>query len=342
MDPHNQEATAASNVARAKSKAEFVAALGDTNNASVLFHGGCEKMLPLVPKASVQLVLSSPPYCMGKEYENSHDLKAFEASHKAVLPALIDTLRDGGSLCWQVGFHVKHGIVTPLDFLVYDLMRAHPNMHLRNRIVWTFGHGLHCSNRFSGRHETVLWFTKGKKYDFDLDAIRVAQKYPGKLHAKGVSKGQPSGNPLGKNPGDVWDIPNVKANHVEKTEHPCQFPVGLAHRLVRALSKRGDTVLDPFAGVASTGVAALMEGRRFVGAEPVAQYVTQGMKRLRGSIDGTTAFRPAEQVIHSPKSTDKVATRPAEFDLAVARLLTPNSTKAFPGEDADALAELLA
>ncbi|MNL31974.1 DNA adenine methyltransferase YhdJ [compost metagenome] len=163
----------------------------------------------------------------------------------------------------------------------------------------------------------MLWFTKGDDYEFNLDAVRVAQKYPGKLHAKGQAKGMPSGNPLGKNPGDVWDIPNVKSNHVEKTEHPCQFPVGLVHRLVRALSKPGDLVLDPFAGVASTGVAALLEKRRFVGAEPVSQYVTQAVKRLRGTINGTTAFRPAEQDIHIPRLTDKVAQRPASFDRVV-------------------------
>ncbi len=329
MDSHLEETATPFDVVKVDSRPKLVSALNDGKNAAVLFHGACEKVLPLLPKESVQLILSSPPYCMGKEYENSHDLDAFVSSHKVVLPMLIDALCEGGSLCWQVGFHVRKGIVTPLDFLVYDLIREFPEMHLRNRIVWTFGHGLHCNNRFSGRHEVVLWFTKGPTYDFNLDAVRVEQKYPGKRHAKGALKGEPSGNPLGKNPGDVWDIPNVKANHVEKTEHPCQFPVGLAHRLVRALSKPGDIVLDPFAGVSSTGVAALIEKRRFVGAEPVSQYITQGLKRLKGAIDGSTAFRPAEQGIHKPQLTDKVAQRPPEFDAALSRLAASHSSKTF-------------
>lgn len=325
MDLHKLS-TSSSSIVRVVSKPKFSTALNDTQNTAVLFHGVCEKMLPLVPEQSVQLVLGSPPYCMGKEYENSHDLETFIQSHKVVLPLLIRSLRNGGSLCWQVGFHVRKGIVTPLDFLIYDLMREYPEMQLRNRIVWTFGHGLHCNNRFSGRHETVLWFTKGSDYDFNLDAVRIDQKYPGKRHAKGASIGKPSGNPLGKNPGDVWDIPNVKANHMEKTDHPCQFPVGLAHRLVRALSKPGDIVLDPFAGVSSTGVAALIEKRRYIGAEPVANYVTQGMKRLNGVSDGSTSFRRAEQMIHRPRLTDKVACRPPEFDLAISRLHADAST----------------
>ncbi len=77
--------------------------------------------------------------------------------------------------------------------------RRTPTLLLRNRVVWTFGHGLHSPTRFSGRHETILWFTKGDNYTFNLDAVRVPQKYPGKRHYKGLKKGKFSGNPLGKN-----------------------------------------------------------------------------------------------------------------------------------------------
>ena len=66
----------------------------------------------------------------------------------------------------------------------------------------------------------------------DVDPIRVPQKYPNKKAFKGPNVGKLTGHPLGKNPGDVWTIPNVKSNHVEKTDHPCQFPVELVERLV--------------------------------------------------------------------------------------------------------------
>ena len=138
---------------------------------------------------------------------------------------------------------------------------------LRNRIVWTFGHGLNSEHRFSGRHETNLWFTKGNDYIFNLDCVRVPQKYPGKTFFKGKRKGEISGNPLGKNPTDVWDIPNVKANHVEKTEHPCQFPEALAQRLILALTNESDIVLDPFLGSGTTALACHLNNRRFVGFE---------------------------------------------------------------------------
>lgn len=286
--------------------------------SAAVFEGRCETLLNGLADSCVDLIVSSPPYCMGKAYENRKDnLPDFIANHEKILPEVCRVLKPGGSLCWQVGFHVLDGVATPLDFLVYDIMRKIEGMKLRNRIAWTFGHGLHCHNRFSGRYETVLWYTKGDEYDFDLDAVRVPQKYPGKQHSSGPNKGKPSGNPLGKNPSDVWDIPNVNANHLEKTDHPCQFPVGLVQRLVRALSKEGDVVLDPFCGVASAGVAALHEKRYFVGAELDPEYVKQGVERLRDTIKGTVRFRPADRAIPEPSPTSIVGRRPPGFATSI-------------------------
>ena len=207
--------------------------------------------------------------------------------------------------------------VTPLDYLVFDIMRAHcKDIVLRNRIAWTFGHGMHGYNRFSGRHEMVLWFSKGDDYTFDLDSVRVPQKYPGKTSTRGPNKGKLSGNPLGKNPSDVWDIPNVKANHVEKTAHPCQFPVALPMRLIKALSNRGDLVLDPYAGSCSTGVAALVEGRRFLGSELSKEYCDIGVQRMQEALRGEARIRPMNQEVHEPSPTTKVARKPDHFWLS--------------------------
>jgi adenine-specific DNA-methyltransferase len=92
-------------------------------------------------------------------------------------------------------------------------------------------------------------------------------KYPGKKYFKGPKIGQLSGNPLGKNPGDVWIFPNVKNNHVEKTIHPCQFPVELVERLVLSLTDASDAVFDPYMGVGSSVVAALKHGRTGYGCD---------------------------------------------------------------------------
>src|SRR6185437_14514098 len=131
---------------------------------------------------------------------------------------------------------------------------------------------LHCATRLSGRYETVLWFTKADKYKFYLDRIRVPQKYPGKKHYKGPKKGQFSSNPAGRNPGDVWAIPNVKHNHPEKTDHPCQFPLELVERLILALTDNGDLVCDPYMGSGTTIAAAVLHGRRAAGSEVKEAY----------------------------------------------------------------------
>lgn len=284
-----------------------------SREAPVIFNGDCLQLIKSLPESFVDLIVTSPPYCMGKEYDVSHDPEHFLKVHNDLLPEALRILKSGGSLCWQIGSHVRKNEVIPLDWLFYEAAKAFPELKLRNRIIWTFGHGAHNRRRFCGRYETVLWFTKGDDYIFDLDAVRVPQKYPGKLHYKGPNKGKPSSNPLGKNPGDIWDIPNVKANHIEKTGHPCQFPVALVQRLIRALTNPDDLVFDPFLGSGSAGVAAIIERRRFLGCEVKAKYVQISRDRMNAAMDGTAKIRPLERAIHQPKPTDKVAQTPECF-----------------------------
>lgn len=191
-------------------------------NKVTLYHGDCLEFLQTIPNESVQLVVTSPPYNIGKEYEDVLDIEVYKVQQGQVVEECIRVLKPEGSICWEVGNYVTDGEIIPLDILLYDCFKEN-GLKLRNRIVWHFGHGLHCKNRFSGRYETINWFTKSDEYVFNLDPVRVPQKYPGKKHFKGPNRGKYSGNPKGKNPSDVWDIPNVKANHVERTAAPCQF-----------------------------------------------------------------------------------------------------------------------
>lgn len=282
--------------------------------SSAVFEGDCFELLRQIPSGSVDLIFSSPPYCMGKAYESTKDVSDFIASHEAIFKELVRVLAPGGSLCWQVGMHVKNGVSTPLDSLVFMESMKHEELKLRNRIVWTFGHGLHCANRFSGRHETVMWFTKGESYSFNLDAVRVTQKYPGKTSSRGEKKGQLSGNPLGKNPGDVWNIPNVKQNHVEKTSHPCQFPVALPQIFIRALVPDDGIVLDPFSGSGSTAVASLLEGKRFVGSEICSDYNHIAFERINAVVGGDVKVRPWDKEVAVPDKKSKVAQPPEGYD----------------------------
>ncbi len=303
------------------------AVIADTysdDNTITLHNGDSRTFLKTIPNGAISLVITSPPYNIGKSYERRQDITAYLAEQEGVISELVRVLNDQGSMCWQTGNYVDDGEVFPLDIYYYPIFKKH-GLQLRNRIVWHFEHGLHASKRFSGRYETILWFTKTDNYTFNLDTVRVPAKYPGKRHFKGPNRGQPSGNPLGKNPSDiwdflyqewetcVWDIPNVKANHIEKTIHPCQFPVELVERCVLALTHEGDRVLDPYCGVGSALLAALMHDRRAVGVDKDSEYISASMERIYQLYNGTLKTRPLGQPIHKPSGREKVSQVPLEW-----------------------------
>ena len=291
----------------------------------VLYEGDCLDLLSTIPDGLVKLIVTSPPYNLGKAYEVRLSLDDYLAQQRPVIEACARALSPQGSICWQVGNYVERGEILPLDIPLYPVFSS-LGFRLRNRIVWRFGHGLHASRRFSGRYEVILWFTKGDEYTFNLDAVRVPQKYPHKKHFKGPKRGERSGHPLGKNPSDVWEIPNVKANHVEKTIHPCQFPVELVERLVLALTDEGDWVLDPYMGVGSTAIAALMHGRRAIGAEIMSEYAAVARKRMSLAEHGALRVRPKERAVFDPAGQERpLPPRTVSFHRTPPRPLSPDT-----------------
>lgn len=253
-----------------------------------------------LPEESMQLIVTSPPYNMGRAYESKSTMDSYFRSQEKVIAECTRLLNKRGSLCWQIGNHVEDGEVFPLDLLLYPIFKKYGLM-LRNRIIWHFEHGLHCSKRLSGRYETILWFTKSDDYIFNLDPIRVPSKYPDKKYFKGPRKGEISGNPLGKNPSDVWIFPNVKNNHVEKTIHPCQFPVELVERLVVSLTEEGGNVFDPYMGVGTTPIAAEMHGRIGYGCDVMKEYADIAKSRIKELEAGTLKTRPMDKPVYDPK-----------------------------------------
>jgi len=290
----------------------------------VLFNGDVNELLKEIPDNSIQLIITSPPYNLGKDYENRTAIEKYLDSQSEIIAELHRVLKPEGSLCWQVGNFVDDGEVYPLDILYYGIFKK-LGLKLRNRIVWRFGHGLHAKKRFSGRYETILWFTKSDEYVFNLDNVRVPAKYPGKRHFKGEKKGQLSGNPLGKNPSDIWDvvlqdweneiwdIPNVKSNHPEKTEHPCQYPIELVERCVLALTNENDWVFDPFSGVGSSIIAAIMHNRKAIGSDKETEYIELARNRVLSYFNGNLGYRVLGTPVYEPTDRDKVAQMPDEW-----------------------------
>lgn len=259
-------------------------------------------LLREIPDELLQLIVTSPPYNLGKEYEKKLKLSQYVKQQALVIRECVRALSKHGSICWQVGNYVDNGSIIPLDTILYPIFNDR-GLKMRNRIIWHFEHGLHCSRRFSGRYETIIWFTKSNDYIFNLDPVRVPQKYPGKKYFKGPKAGLYSCNPLGKNPGDIWVIPNVKCNHVEKTAHPCQFPVELIERLVLSMSNEEDWVFDPFLGVGTTIIAAVRHDRRGAGAETVKKYIDITHDRIMQELNGTLRTRPMNKPVYDPEGS---------------------------------------
>jgi len=297
----------------------------DDGAQATLLEGDTLETLRQMPDGFVKLIVTSPPYNIGKEYETQVELEHYLDWLRPIIAELQRVLHHQGNVAWQVGNFIDDGEVYPLDIWFYPIFKQ-LGFKLRNRIVWHFDHGLHASHRLSGRYETMLWFSKGDEYTWNLDPIRVPSKYPGKRNFKpGPNYGKPSGNPLGKNPSDIWrlmvhewevglwDIPNVKANHPEKTIHPCSFPIELVERCVLAMTNEGDVVLDPFTGVGSAMLAALRNKRRSIGIDKERRYLDEAKRRINMLAAGTLPYRTLGKPVHVPTGKEKVSQVPEEW-----------------------------
>ena len=291
----------------------------------MLLEGDTLKTIKKIPKRSIKLLITSPPYNLEKEYEKKLTLEDYLKKISPHLKEFYRVLKNDGSLCWQVGNYVNKSEVFPLDIYYYKMF-SELGFKLRNRIIWHFNHGLHSTKRLSGRYEVLLWFTKSDNYTFNLDKIRVPSKYPGKRnYSPGKNYGKPSGNPLGKNPSDYWeimtqewelgfwDIPNVKSNHPEKTLHPCQFPIELVERCIFAFTNEKDIVFDPYSGAGSAMLAALKNNRKAIGCEIYKKYIKIVHERIKKLEKGNLPYRKFGKPIHIPTGKEKVSQIPKEW-----------------------------
>ena len=135
----------------------------DPKSEIVIFPGNCLDILRQIPDGALQLVVTSPPYNIGKEYERRLHLDRYVEQQAEVIAECVRALSDHGSIAWQVGNYVDNGSIVPLDTMLYPVFRD-LGLKMRNRIIWHFEHGLHCTKRLSGRYETIIWFTKSNDY----------------------------------------------------------------------------------------------------------------------------------------------------------------------------------
>lgn len=288
-----------------------------------LYLGDCLDMLSEVPDESVDLIISSPPYNIGKEYESRSPLHVYLDEQSKVLKECHRVLKKSGSIFWQVGSYSYKGTIIPLDIKFFPIFE-NLGMFPINRIVWLRQHGLQAKNKFSCRHETILWFTKTMDYKFNLDNIRVPQKYQNKKHHKGDKKGELSCHPDGKNPGDVWAFRNVKHNHEEQTIHPCQFPEDLIARIILATTDEDDVVLDPYMGTGTVPVAAKDNNRHYLGSELEKKYLNVAERRISGEPNSEGYFPNLKTLRDYVDKTGESASK-YKFDLQKGKVATDRS-----------------
>ncbi|MDR2762726.1 MAG: site-specific DNA-methyltransferase, partial [Planctomycetaceae bacterium] len=225
---------------------------------------------------SVDLIIADPPYNLGKEYGNSSDSQRFADYLDFTRRWITESkrvLRINGTIYVFVGFRMIS--------YVYQILEQELKMNFVNWICWHYTQGIGKTKGFSPRHDDILMFTKSHNYYFNLDAVRIPQKYYRSIN-----------NMRGANPGDVWEFSHVHYCNENRQQHPTQKPEGLIERMILASSKYGNDILDPFAGSGTTPRVCQQTGRNCTGIEINSQYVAMIKQRLESSFTGFDSIDP--------------------------------------------------
>ena len=240
--------------------------------------GDCRQLLKDIPDNSIRLVVTSPPYNIGKSYGKYSDtipINEWKTLINDVTKEVKRILTPDGSFFLNlspVPFGKQKEII-PLPFLGYEIVKNN-NLYLRNMITWTFNNMQNCTNRLSGRYENILWAVKDiNNYIFNLNEVRIP--YITKKDKRLKEGG-------GRNPTDVWyfDRVNNMTKCKLKLTHPTIYPLPMIIRIIKMCSKPGDTILDPFAGSGTTLVAANILKRDAIGFEVENKYKDEFARRL--------------------------------------------------------------
>ena len=249
-------------------------------DSCILFCGDALSLQEKVPAPLFRAVITSPPYNIGKEYEEIRALDDYLAWSVRWISDSCRLLTEDGTLLLNLGYLPVEGLgrAVPIPYLLWDKIP----LYLNQEIVWNYSAGVACKNYLSPRNEKILWYVKNRhKYVFHLDAIRDKNvKYP-----NSKKNGRLRVNALGKNPSDVWEIAKVTTGahraSKERTPHPCQFPTDLIDRLVKGFSDEGDIILDPFVGSGTTFISCMKNNRHCVGIEIRRDYCEIAKRRIQ-------------------------------------------------------------
>ncbi len=247
--------------------------------ANRLICGDTVTELARLPSASVDLIIADPPYNLGKNYGNNQDSRAwhdYEAFTRAWIEQAQRLLKPSGSMYVFMGvrFIARLFLMLETEF----------KLCFNSWITWHYTQGMGRKMGFSPRHEDILYFTKTTTFTFNLDAVRVPQKYYRQRN-----------NMAGANPGDVWQVSHVHYCSAERKAHPTQKPEALMERMIKASSHPSDLVLDPFVGSGTSCRVAHVLGRRWLGIDINPDYVAMSQRRIAAPFSGFDSSDPRMQ-----------------------------------------------
>lgn len=241
-----------------------------------IVEGNAINLFKSLPDESIDLIIADPPYNLGKDYGNNHDLRGFDeylGFSKEWLSEAHRVLKSDGTIYVFMGFRF-------ISYL-YDILDVKLKMFFNSWITWYYTQGIGKKRGFSPRHDDILMFSKGKEFKFNLDDIRIPQKYY-----------RSRNNMRGANPGNVWEFSHVHYCNENRQAHPTQKPEGLIERMVLASSNEGDTVLDPFAGTGTTLRVCQQLNRKCIGFELNPEYISIIKERTNNPFAGFDSIDP--------------------------------------------------
>ncbi|MDR2104880.1 MAG: hypothetical protein LBP51_03890 [Deferribacteraceae bacterium] len=229
-----------------------------------IIQGDCLKVMKDIESESVDLIVTDPPYNLFKDYGNDSDRRSHDEYLAFTRQWLLEakrTLKKTGTLYLFMG-------VRYISY-IYEILEQELAFNFNSWITWCYTQGIGKTKGFSPRHDDILMFTMSKEFVFNLDSVRVPQKYYRSIN-----------NMRGANPGNVWEFSHIHYCQANRQNHPTQKPEALFERMILASTNKGDLVLDPFCGSGTALRVCQQTERRAIGIEINPDYVEMAKERL--------------------------------------------------------------
>ena len=274
--------------------------------------GDCLELMSGVPTGSVHLAFADPPFNIGYDYDAYDDRLSADAYldwSKKWMREIVRVLRPDGTFWLAIGdeYAAELKVIATREL----------GLTCRSWVVWYYTFGVNCKQKFSRSHAHLFHFIRDPvAFTFNTDAIRVPS-------ARELVYGDKRANPTGRLPDDTWVLrpqdlpegfgaaedtwyfPRICGTFKERSGwHGCQMPEQLLGRIIRASSREGEMVLDPFGGSGTTLAVAKKLGRSFLGMELSEAYADRINARLAGISAGDPLDGAAEPLKTAPATKD--------------------------------------